>query len=93
MKCSCGFEERGKIETETEVFFKSGPRKGKLKTIEKKTLPPISMTKIDVMAEVTLGDQDNYYYSEYSYSNRKTGIQELRACPDCGLVYFKECWY
>lgn len=85
MKCAaCGYEKRNEMyETNKVTYFKSGPRKGQIKSVEVDHIFPDE--KMDNFIEIRPLGTDQYFIRMDSDS-WQSPVVEMYACPSCGTV-------
>ena len=85
MKCAaCGYEKRcDQYVTDEVIYFRSGPKKGQIKTVNRKHVP-IDGDKDDFIEIRPLGtDQDFIRMNSESWQSSTVAMY---ACPSCGTL-------
>ena len=95
MKCpSCGYQKEVKKERVDEVVrFKSGPRKGEIKGVERREIELKIGHEDFAVIELLTGVRDSCGYNYYGDITRPLDISfssiDVLICPDCGTLFVK----
>jgi len=90
MKCAaCGYEKRSKTyEIEKVTRFKSGKRKGEVKSVESDMIEPDGH-KDNFIEVLPLGTDQNFIRMDRNIYGYEGKIAHIYACPSCGTLKIK----